>query len=240
MDNLRENLLTYIGYCLKNDGHLFDYQKCSKVFKELEISHHLSTLHKEFSLLKKEGLIDFKTYYHKPFPVLTQKGRLNIRTRLPFRQYGQWDNHWRLITFDLPQKERSHRLKLIHKLQELNFAELQPNVYISPYPLSSVIISLTRDWGIRQYLKFFEVASSPDEKGFATTWNLDQIGEFYTNFTKIKIEPQEKYWPLIAKKLERDFAKNYGLDPHLPKEFLPAGWQGEEAYKKFKEISNSY
>ena len=48
------------------------------------------------------------------------------------------------------------------------------------------------------------------------------------------------FWPLYAKRLEKEFAAIYEKDPHLPEEFLPYGWHGKEAYGIFKAISNSY
>ncbi len=242
MNNLQQGLVTYIGYYRKNDKHKFSYEDCTNALHGLGLSCKPTTLRKEFSVLKKQGLIDFKTYYRKPYPVLTQAGRLFIKTRLPFRHYGTWDAKWRLVIFDIPEKERKYRQELRQKLLELGFGQIQNSVYISPHPVLAVVSRLTRDWGIRQFVKLMEVSKLDDENKIALkAWKLDEINEKYHEFIEsAKKTPRDNYWVFRAKMLEHQFTAIYETDPHLPAELLHKTWQGEEAYKLFKEISNSY
>lgn len=239
MQNLRHNLLTYIGYI--QNGR-FSYDKVSADFNKLNIIHEDSTLRKEFSLLKKESLISFKLHYHKPCPILTTKGKLEIKTHLAFRKYGFWDNKWRLVIFDLPQNERKYRLLLVDKLTEIGFAPLSRGAYISPFSLLAIIEKMANFWGIRQHLSLMTVEKIENEKNILKIWQLDKINEKYLKFTKMteRIQRHVRLWPIQAKQLEQAFADIFALDPHLPDELLPKDWQGEKAYKIFKEISNSY
>ena len=98
--SLRHNLLIYINYCLHG---FFSYETLSADFSRVGIKHELATLRKEMSLLKKDGLISLKPRYKKQVPVLTSKGKLEIKTHLAFKKYGEWDGKWRVVIFDLPQ-----------------------------------------------------------------------------------------------------------------------------------------
>ena len=43
--------------------------------------YSVKTLRKEFSNLKKTGLIKLKQRYHKPYPILSRQGKLKIVKR---------------------------------------------------------------------------------------------------------------------------------------------------------------
>lgn len=239
MSSLRHNLLTHIGYV--QNGR-FSYEKVSTDFNRLNIIHEDTTLRKEFSLLKKEGLIGFKLRYRRPCPILTTKGKLEIKTHLAFKKYGAWDNKWRVVIFDLPQNERKYRLLLVESLNEIGFAPLARGVYISPFPLLNVTEKMANHWGIRQYLSLMTVEKIDNEKNILKNWHLKEINDQYIGFIKMteRIQRHERLWPIQAKQLEHTFADIFDHDPHLPKELLPTDWQGELAYQRFKEISNSY
>ena len=238
MSSLRHNLLTYIGYVL--DGK-FSYAKVSADFTQLQIEHEASTLRKEFSLLKKEGLLTARLRYNKPHPVLTTKGKLEIKTRLAFKKYGPWDNKWRIVLFDLNENDRKYRLLLVDELHKLGFGALQRGAYISAYPLLKTIDRMADYWGIRQNVSLI-TAEKIEEANLAKCWQLDTINKQYENFIKMsqRIQRHARLWPLQAKILEQNFADIFALDPHLPDELLPKNWHGKDAYENFKEIANSY
>ena len=86
-----------------------------------------------------------------------------------------------------------------------------------------------------------------EKKKINKAWDLPEINEKYEKFMqKARFESVERktFWPLFAKKLEKEFSLIYETDPHLPEEILPVppagGWRGREAYGVFKAISNSY
>ena len=241
--SLAYKMLAFIGFVLEETRFAFSYKTVGQTLAHLDgTEYKITTLRKEFSILKKDGLIALKPYYHRRVPVLTQKGKLVLKTRLPFKQFGPWDGIWRLVIFDIPEKERPYRWALRTKLCQLNFGKLQKSVYISPYPLLGTISRYAADLGIRQYLRFLEVRKIDDEqKLIDRAWELAKINADYKNFIKtVKLSPKDKLWPLRAKKLEQEFEGIYKQDPRLPENFLPSDWSGKKAYQVFKEISNSY
>jgi len=70
---------------------------------------------------------------------LTEKGRMRyLRFKLSdlFDQFSkkQWDGKWRIIVFDVPEKQRKQRDSFRNLLNALRFYELQESVYLAPYP----------------------------------------------------------------------------------------------------------
>ena len=241
--NLSEKILIFIGFCLSEIGYKFSYQKMADIFKKYYQTHHsITTLRKEFSNLKRAGLITFKTRYHRPIPILSRGGRLKITPHLPFKKFGHWDNKWRVVIFNIPEIDRLSRTILRQKLLELGFKKIQKGVYISPYPFFPTINRLATELGIRQYLTLIEAEKIDREKSaIAKIWNLNQINQEYQDFIREAQETKRHpFWSLEAKILEQKFYEIYKKDPHLPKELLPSDWQGDEGYRIYKEIVMSY
>lgn len=241
--NLADRILTFIGYCLPEIGFKFSYKKMADAFAtHYKINYSIKTLRKEFSLLKKAGFIIFKKRYRKPYPTLSQAGKLKISPRLPYKKYGHWDGKWRIIISNIPPKEKKYKITFKKKLDELGFKKIREGVFISPHPLFSLVNRISSDLGIRQYLILIETPDIDREKPtIQKIWGLWAINEEYRNFIK-KAKKAKKitFWPLLAKNLEEEFYKIYKKDPHLPSELLPSGWLGEKAYKIYKEIVHSY
>lgn len=240
---LSEKMLTYIAYCVDAVDFVFSYHHVTSTIKHYYgREYQISTLRKEYSVLKSEGLVELKTHYRRPYPVLTQKGRLKIKTQLSYKQYGPWDEKWRLVSFDIPERLRSDRLKLTHELKKIGYVPIQKSTFVSPHPLNSVVGRFATDQGVRQYLRLFEVDKIDNEKEtIQRIWDLDAINHRYQHFlAKAGRAKHTKFWGLQAKKLEHEFAFIYAADPHLPTKFLPTNWAGAKAYAEFKKISNSY
>jgi phenylacetic acid degradation operon negative regulatory protein len=245
MNNIQHFLLAYIGYIYQKNKK-FSYEQVQEALKKVGKEVEITTLRKEFSLLKSEHLIEFKTYYSRNYPAFTQKGRMEIKTRLPFKKFGDWDRKWRLVIFDIPEEERGYRYHLRDKLLDLGFGKVQDSTYISPYPLLKPIERLISDLGIHKYVRLMEISKIDDEKNLALkAWNLRHLSFDYEDYIKkvqrqIFVAKNDFFWPLLAKQLEKEYVDLFSRDPHLPEEFLPKNWPGAEAYKLFKEISNSY
>jgi len=149
---------------------------------------------------------------------------------------------WRLVIFNLPEKEKRYRPIFQKKLEELGFQKIQPGVYISPYPLLFTVNRISTELGIRQYLTAVEADKiEKEERTIQKIWDLDKINQEYQDFIKrARNTPKSKFWPLLAKQSEQQFYEIYQKDPHLPDELLPKNWLGSKAYKIYKEIINSY
>lgn len=241
--NLSYKILVYIAYCLKDNRYKLSYDLMQKVFLKIyKENYEISTLRKEYSLLKSRGFLELKKRYRKMVPFLTPKGKLYIKTQLPYKKYDAWDEKWRMVIFDIPEDHKKFRWDLRYKLISLGFAKLQRSAYISPYPLLNIVNRYAANVGIKKYIKTMELIKVDlDKKLIDEIWNITNINNQYIQFVKFaKIQKDAEFWPLQAKILEQEFIKIYIADPQLPQEFLPADWAGTNAYNKFKELVNSY
>lgn len=169
---------------------------------------------------------------------LTGLGEKQLQRSFPLvkLQQKQWDNHWRLVTFDIPEKHKRERDLLRHKLQSLGFAQFQKSAYISPHDFCQDMIEFLNTHGLSANVSVLEVKHKylPPPKELAEKlWSLtrlnDQYRQLLEKFNVKPVKPQlisDQYFALIIK------------DPHLPVELLPQPWFEPLIREKlFKSIS---
>lgn len=242
---INEKVLYYLGYVLPKTGGRFSYEKMLKFLNSYYNEPcSIRTLRKEFSILKNKGFFDYKTYYNKKVPVLSADGRLAISPVLAYRKYGLWDGKWRIVVFSVSEHDRKCKNLFVGKLNELKFKKIFKGVYIGPHPVLSIVSKYANELGLRQKCVLFETDKiDQGTKTIQRIWNIDEINKKYGQFIEFannKLAGAKEYWALTAKEVEKVFISIYNEDAHLPVEFLPKSWQGDEAYKLFKKISNSY
>ena len=91
---------------------------------------------------------------------LTRKGNL-ILGGDSITGYGKtvkWDNHWRIVSFDIPEKVRSSRLKLRITLKEIGFVKLQNSLWIYPYDCKDFIYLLKKDFKMGKEVIYMTVS----------------------------------------------------------------------------------
>ncbi|OGE79048.1 MAG: CRISPR-associated endonuclease Cas2 [Candidatus Doudnabacteria bacterium RIFCSPHIGHO2_01_FULL_46_14] len=103
--------------------------------------------------------IQRRLYYlkHKKFitfPARSPKGQV-LLTKLGLRRLNQikfqkirikrtvWDGAWRLLTFDIPEKNSGTRQTFRRKLKELGFFHFQRSVFVLPYECKTEIDLIT-------------------------------------------------------------------------------------------------
>jgi phenylacetic acid degradation operon negative regulatory protein len=155
-----------------------------------------------------------------------------------------WDGKWRVVVFSVSEHDRKCKNLFVGKLDELKFKKIFKGVYIAPHPVLSIVSKYANELGLRQKCVLFETDKIDQEtKTIQRIWNIDEINKKYGQFIELasnKLANINEYWALMAKEVEKVFISIYNEDAHLPAEFLPKNWQGDEAYRLFKKISNSY
>ncbi|MDP3764135.1 MAG: CRISPR-associated endonuclease Cas2 [bacterium] len=66
----------------------------------------------------------------------------------------KWDKKWRIVIFDIPEKQRGARDSLRSYLKKLDFYELQKSVFVQPYPCDDIFDFLVEFHNIRKYVRF--------------------------------------------------------------------------------------
>jgi len=99
--------------------------------------------------MRRKGLIEFREVHGKRYPRLTKRGkeymqRLKIGT-LQIVKPRLWDRKWRIVIFDIQEKQRDLRTKIRRLLQGLGFLRLQNSVWIHPYDCEEIVALIKAD-----------------------------------------------------------------------------------------------
>lgn len=79
---------------------------------------------------------------------LTKEGMRQARIQflfgksIRFKNPKEWDKKWRIVLFDVPEKDRRFRDVLREHLRELKFFKLQHSVFVSPFPCEKQLMEL--------------------------------------------------------------------------------------------------
>lgn len=98
---------------------------------------------------------------------LTQTGRKKALTyqletmRIPTPR--QWDGRWRLVIFDIPEKQKKARDALRYHLKRMGLRELQKSVFIIPYPCADEIDFLIEFFQLRRHVRQLTITSIDNE-----------------------------------------------------------------------------
>jgi DNA-binding transcriptional regulator PaaX len=112
--------------------------------------------------LYQSQLVDFKENKDGTISlVLTDKGKkktlqYNIDT-LKIKKPIHWDKLWRLVIFDIPEKEKKGRDALAGKLKQLGFYPMQKSVFIHPYECKNEVDFIIEIFNLRRYVRFLVV-----------------------------------------------------------------------------------
>jgi DNA-binding transcriptional regulator PaaX len=110
--------------------------------------------------LSKEKLLEEKRLPNSSFKlVLTARGKREAKildllgNSINFKKPKRWDGKWRLVLFDVPEKDRIFRDILREHLRNLKFLKLQHSVFVSPYPFEKPISKLVEIYSARPYVR---------------------------------------------------------------------------------------
>lgn len=175
---------------------------------------------------------------------LTGYGRRSIKRKFPlfFLQKQKWDGLWRIVIFDIKEKNKVLRNLLRKKLKSLGFGMWQRSVYISPFNVAEDIreFLITKGLGSQAFVLVAKRLYAGDEKKLAAkVWRLEEINRVYREL----IDEWEWIKERVKKKKHKKKARDCYLrylqtvikDPFLPKELLLVDWWGFEVRKYVKE-----
>ena len=97
--------------------------------------------------------------------VLTKNGKQQAKalslfgSSINFKKPKQWDGKWRIVLFDIPEKDRLFRDILREHLYALGFFKLQHSVFVSPYPFEKPILELVTLYSAEPYVRVVTAAA---------------------------------------------------------------------------------
>lgn len=69
----------------------------------------------------------------------------------------KWDRKWRVVFFDVPETKRLGRNKLVAKLKDLGFYQLQKSIWVHPFPCLIEIEFIKQAYSLGSYVSLAEI-----------------------------------------------------------------------------------
>lgn len=128
--------------------------------------------------LAMQGLITFEKRKGKNYARITPAGReaLLLEQRKADIRDGKkrrWDKRWRVIIFDIPERQRKVRDRLRITMRELGFARLQDSVWVYPYDCEDLIALLKADLKLGSAVLYMVVEHIENDKHLQEQFSLN-------------------------------------------------------------------
>jgi phenylacetic acid degradation operon negative regulatory protein len=144
-----------LGLSKSTKKQMWILRQIPKEFKNIErraLNRAINSLYKSHLISEKHNKNGTTTL------ILNESGRqkalvFNI-DKLKIKEPTKWDNQWRIVMFDIPEKVKTLRDSLRLHLCELGFIELQKSAFIHPYPCYKEIEFLIESYNARKYIRF--------------------------------------------------------------------------------------
>lgn len=144
---------------LRNEN---DYE----AWKRFNIPHLKRTIQR----LEQQKLVEVSEEGRMQVIKVTEKGRKKILKfsldELEIKKPKFWDKKWRLVSFDLPEKQKKERGIFTDYLRAWNFYPLHKSVYLHAYSCFKEIEFLREYLGIGKYVKMFTVTEIENSSVF--------------------------------------------------------------------------
>lgn len=160
-----------------------------------------------------------------------------------------WDRRWRIVSFAIPETQRTARDSFRDHVLSLGGAAVQPGVYVSPHRWEGDISAEAARLGILSYVSTFTtddlcVGGERDPRVLAAQlWELEKLSSQYQGFIETYRGVPESLSAMRHRGeqlTEQDFLPGalqiairfnacFELDPLLPPELLEKPWPGREA-----------
>jgi phenylacetic acid degradation operon negative regulatory protein len=182
---------------------------------------------------------------------LSQRGLQTLREGTErifgFCTGGQaWDGQWTVVTFSVPEQNRSVRGALRTRLRWLGFAVREDATWIAPGDLRVPAGRLVEELGVpTSTIVYGEVWGQSGPEVVAQTWRLDEVELRYRSFlaefgsvagrvTNGDLSLGEAF--VLRTVLMDEWRTFPAVDPELPMELLPADWPAPAGRALFERI----
>lgn len=208
------------------------------------------------SRMRSRGWIDAERRGRNAFYFLTDRGRRLLeegeeRIYRPPRDES-WDGSWLLVTYSIPEDDRSLRDRLRTRLTWLGLGSLGNGLWITPHDVAGRVERVVERLGITDAVELFEgrhLGGSDPDRLVERCWDLPEIHQRYRDFIDRHLPEFEAFrrdreaGELSAEEAYvhrfdlvheyRDFAQ---VDPYLPDDLLPDDWAGACAAGLFRAL----
>jgi phenylacetic acid degradation operon negative regulatory protein len=203
------------------------------------------------SRLKQRGVLESRHEDGAAGYALSPRGQAMLAEgdqRIFERPRASLTGGWLLAVFSVPERERSRRHALRSRLVWLGFGTVSAGVWIAPGHLASETAEVLERYQLAGYVDLFRadyLAFGDVAEQVARWWDLDRLQALYQAFLD-DAEPVIARWDSHAAAGGEAFADYVRaltawrrlpfLDPGLPAELLPSGWNGVAAAAAFAAL----
>jgi phenylacetic acid degradation operon negative regulatory protein len=199
------------------------------------------------SRLKQRGVLESRREDDTAGYALSRHGEAILAEgdrRIFDRPRASLSDGWLLAVFSVPERERSRRHALRSRLVWLGFGTVSAGVWIAPGHLASETADVLERYQLAGYVDLFHadyLAFGDVAEQVGRWWDLDRLQGLYQAFL-------DDAGPVIHRSGEggegfADYVRALTawrrlpfLDPGLPAELLPSGWNGVAAAAAFAEL----
>lgn len=199
----------------------------------------------------KTGYIEKIIKNSQPYIRLSAKGKEKVQRDFPISRWQnqKWDKKWRIVIFDIEEKQKKTREALRYKLKELGFGMIQESVWITPYDVIVDFREFIKSIGLEKEVFAMEVSGilAGNVKALVSKiWSLGKLNSEYEelyeklrNFSDRRQKSTTKGEDETGMRaeglgLKNEYLKILRKDPCLPKELLPEDWMGEKVKRVLK------
>jgi len=97
--------------------------------------------------------------------------RFNIE-EIKIKKSSKWDKKWRIVMFDIPEKQKRLREAIRFHLKDMGLVEFQKSVFISPYPCENELEFVLEYYNARRYIRFILADKIDNSLHFEKKFNL--------------------------------------------------------------------
>lgn len=86
---------------------------------------------------------------------ITPRGKSKVLKYLDKQDKMTWDGKWRIIMFDIPEKDRKKRDVLRRKLKEIGFKRYQLSVWVCPFDYTKDLEYIISELDLEEHIRYF-------------------------------------------------------------------------------------
>ena len=221
--------------------------------------YHTNSIYKAVARLEKLGLLNKQRKEKKIYLQLTEKGKKAVRVHRKAGGHSRriWDEKWRVVIFDVPEKRAQARRYLRNYLKSLGFGKVQRSIWITPYDFGKLINYFSLKMKISDCIYQMTVEQFRGLTGIElaqTFWPIKTINSEYQNLIKIhsdrlnRIQLNKSNTDLSISNLGKrflisllwDYQSVAARDPHLPAQLLPLDWSQKKALDFIEQVQKTF
>ena len=131
---------------------------------------------RSITYLKRRRLVSIAAKDGQQILTLSENGKKRVLQfdldKIRLKRPRKWDGYWRLVLFDIPEKQRLGREALRAKLKQLGFYQLQKSCFIHPFDCKSEITFISEIYEVAPYVNFILVKELEGSAQLVKYFNL--------------------------------------------------------------------